>query len=175
MSTGRRPRVDGLGLETVGVQATGRGIPVDKRLSAGERLWAIGDVNGIWQLTHVGKYQGRVVAANMARRPPRSQLRGRASSGLHRSAGCLGRRGRGLLQRSAPDASFDLDGVHRLLDRRRIMSWPLAGLETSLAKRADCALSMIVLLARRRVSTLREAERTTRRTRTWGSERGTAG
>ncbi len=33
--------------------------------SAGERLWAIGDVNGIWQLTHVGKYQGRVVAANI--------------------------------------------------------------------------------------------------------------
>jgi dihydrolipoamide dehydrogenase len=27
--------------------------------------WAIGDVTGIWQLTHVGKYQGRVVAANI--------------------------------------------------------------------------------------------------------------
>jgi dihydrolipoamide dehydrogenase len=65
VATGRRPRVDGLGLETVGVKADGRGIPVDARLSAGERLWAIGDVNGIWQLTHVGKYQGRVVAANI--------------------------------------------------------------------------------------------------------------
>ena len=31
----------------------------------GERLWAIGDVNGIWQLTHVGKYQARIVAANI--------------------------------------------------------------------------------------------------------------
>jgi pyruvate/2-oxoglutarate dehydrogenase complex dihydrolipoamide dehydrogenase (E3) component len=65
VATGRRPRVDGLGLETVGVEANGRGIPVDARLRAGERLWAIGDVNGIWQLTHVGKYQGRVVAANI--------------------------------------------------------------------------------------------------------------
>src|SRR5262249_36950328 len=65
VATGRRPRVDGLGLETVGIEASGRGIPVDARLRAGERLWAIGDVNGIWQLTHVGKYQGRVVAANI--------------------------------------------------------------------------------------------------------------
>jgi dihydrolipoamide dehydrogenase len=65
VATGRRPRVDGLGLETVGVKAGDRGIPVDARLRAGERLWAIGDVNGIWQLTHVGKYQGRVVAANI--------------------------------------------------------------------------------------------------------------
>jgi dihydrolipoamide dehydrogenase len=65
VATGRRPRVDGLGLETVGVEANKRGIPVDAQLRAGERLWAIGDVTGIWPLTHVGKYQGRVVAANI--------------------------------------------------------------------------------------------------------------
>src|SRR5436190_12711836 len=41
VATGRRPRVDGLGLETVGVEADGHGIPVDSRLRAGERLWAI--------------------------------------------------------------------------------------------------------------------------------------
>jgi pyruvate/2-oxoglutarate dehydrogenase complex dihydrolipoamide dehydrogenase (E3) component len=65
VATGRRPRVEGLGLETVGVEADGHGIPVDAHLRAGERLWAIGDVNGIWLLTHVGKYQGEVVAANI--------------------------------------------------------------------------------------------------------------
>jgi dihydrolipoamide dehydrogenase len=65
VATGRRPRVTGLGLETVGIEPNDRGIPVDSRLRAGERLWAIGDVNGIWQLTHVGKYQGRIVAANI--------------------------------------------------------------------------------------------------------------
>ncbi len=69
VATGRRPRVDGLGLETVGVEANARGIPVDARLRAGERLWAIGDVNGIWPLTHVGKYQARVVAANILGEP----------------------------------------------------------------------------------------------------------
>jgi dihydrolipoamide dehydrogenase len=65
VATGRRPRVSGLGLETVGIVADGRGIPVDARLRAAERVWAIGDANGIWQLTHVGKYQARVVAANI--------------------------------------------------------------------------------------------------------------
>ncbi len=65
VATGRRPRVDGIGLETVGIAPDGHGIPVDAHLRAGERLWAIGDVTGLWPLTHVGKYQGEVVAANI--------------------------------------------------------------------------------------------------------------
>jgi pyruvate/2-oxoglutarate dehydrogenase complex dihydrolipoamide dehydrogenase (E3) component len=69
VATGRRPRVAGIGLETVGIEPDPRGVPVDARLRAGERLWAIGDVTGIWPLTHVGKYQGRVVAANLLGKP----------------------------------------------------------------------------------------------------------
>jgi pyruvate/2-oxoglutarate dehydrogenase complex dihydrolipoamide dehydrogenase (E3) component len=65
-ATGRRPRVTGIGLETVGIDPDPRGIHVDEYLRAGERLWAIGDVNGIWPLTHVGEYEGDVVAANIA-------------------------------------------------------------------------------------------------------------
>jgi dihydrolipoamide dehydrogenase len=66
VATGRRPRVEGIGLDSVGVAADHRGIPVDDHLRAGERLWAIGDVTGIWPLTHVGEYQGDIVAANIA-------------------------------------------------------------------------------------------------------------
>ena len=69
VATGRRPRVSGLGLETVGVEPDPRGVPVDAHLRAAERVWAIGDVNGIWPLTHVGKYQGEVVAANILGEP----------------------------------------------------------------------------------------------------------
>src|SRR3954466_3317713 len=65
VATGRRPRVQGVGLETVGVEADAHGVPVDAHLRAAEKLWAIGDVNGLWPLTHVGKYQGDVVAANI--------------------------------------------------------------------------------------------------------------
>ena len=66
VATGRRPRVEGIGLETVGLAADPHGIQVDDHLRAGDRLWAIGDVNGIWPLTHVGEYEGDVVAANIA-------------------------------------------------------------------------------------------------------------
>jgi pyruvate/2-oxoglutarate dehydrogenase complex dihydrolipoamide dehydrogenase (E3) component len=69
VAAGRRPRVDGIGLETVGIDPDPRGVPVDARLAAGERLWAIGDVNGIWPLTHVGEYEGDVVAANILGEP----------------------------------------------------------------------------------------------------------
>jgi dihydrolipoamide dehydrogenase len=65
VATGRRPRVEDLGLETVGVEPDSHGVPVDAHLRAAENLWAIGDVTGLWPLTHVGKYQGEVVAANI--------------------------------------------------------------------------------------------------------------
>ena len=65
VATGRRPRIDGLGLENVGIEADPRGIPVDGRMRAAEGVWAIGDVTGIWPLTYVGKYHARIAAANI--------------------------------------------------------------------------------------------------------------
>ena len=65
VATGRRPRVRDIGLEKIGIDAAPRGIPVDERMSAGDGVWAIGDVTGIWPLTYVGKYHGRIAAANI--------------------------------------------------------------------------------------------------------------
>jgi pyruvate/2-oxoglutarate dehydrogenase complex dihydrolipoamide dehydrogenase (E3) component len=65
VATGRRPRVDGIGLETVGIEPGKKGIEVDSHLRAGENVWALGDVTGIWPLTYVGKYQGRIIADNI--------------------------------------------------------------------------------------------------------------
>jgi pyruvate/2-oxoglutarate dehydrogenase complex dihydrolipoamide dehydrogenase (E3) component len=69
VATGRRPRAAGLGLETVGVTAGPHGIPVDAHLRVADRVWAVGDVTGVRLLTHVGKYQGEVVAANILGEP----------------------------------------------------------------------------------------------------------
>jgi dihydrolipoamide dehydrogenase len=55
VATGRTPRLPA-GLDAV---------EIDERCAVGDGLWAIGDVTGVWPLTYVGKYQGRVVASNI--------------------------------------------------------------------------------------------------------------
>ena len=75
VATGRRPNVEGLGLEQLGVQVTSRGVTVDDRLRAADDVWAIGDVNGIAQFTHVGKYQARIAAADVCRRRAKADYR----------------------------------------------------------------------------------------------------
>jgi dihydrolipoamide dehydrogenase len=77
VATGRRPNVERLGLEELGVEVSQRGVEVDERLRArgADNVWAIGDVNGIAQFTHVGKYQARVAAADMCRRHAKADYR----------------------------------------------------------------------------------------------------
>ncbi|MCB0875719.1 MAG: NAD(P)/FAD-dependent oxidoreductase, partial [Solirubrobacterales bacterium] len=57
VAVGRRPRVEGIGLESVGAGTEGGPIEVDGRMrvEGSEWLYAIGDVNGRAQLTHMGK------------------------------------------------------------------------------------------------------------------------
>jgi pyruvate/2-oxoglutarate dehydrogenase complex dihydrolipoamide dehydrogenase (E3) component len=75
VATGRKPRVEGLGFEQLGLTITRRGIEVDDHLRAAENVWALGDVTGIAPFTHVGKYQARVIAANLAGRDTRADYR----------------------------------------------------------------------------------------------------
>jgi pyruvate/2-oxoglutarate dehydrogenase complex dihydrolipoamide dehydrogenase (E3) component len=75
VAVGRRPNVSGFGLDRLGVELTPRGISVDDRLCAGDRVWAIGDAAGVALFTHVGKYQARVAAANIAGRETRADYR----------------------------------------------------------------------------------------------------
>jgi len=75
VATGRRPNTEELGLEQLGVTIGPRGIAVDERLRAADAVWAIGDVNGVALFTHVGKYQARVAAADIAGHPARADYR----------------------------------------------------------------------------------------------------
>jgi pyruvate/2-oxoglutarate dehydrogenase complex dihydrolipoamide dehydrogenase (E3) component len=75
VATGRRPNVENLGLEQLGVEITKKGVTVDDRMRAADGVWAIGDPTGIQLLTHVGKYQARVAAANVAGRDYRADYR----------------------------------------------------------------------------------------------------
>jgi len=66
VATGRRANTEGLGLEQLGVEVGRRGIETDETLRAADGVWAIGDCTGVAQFTHVGKYQARVAARNVA-------------------------------------------------------------------------------------------------------------
>jgi dihydrolipoamide dehydrogenase len=61
--TGRKAHTDELGLESVGLEG-GKAIDVDERLRVPGRDWlyVVGDANGRVLLTHMGKYQARLVA-----------------------------------------------------------------------------------------------------------------
>jgi pyruvate/2-oxoglutarate dehydrogenase complex dihydrolipoamide dehydrogenase (E3) component len=78
LATGRRPRVSGLGLEKLGIDAA-TALPVDETCrvvpttapapASGKknpgRVWAAGDVTAVAPYTHTARYQARIVAANI--------------------------------------------------------------------------------------------------------------
>lgn len=68
-ATGRAPRTDDLGLETIGLDP-GSWLPVDEslRVQGSEWLYAVGDANHRALLTHQGKYQARIAGAAITAR-----------------------------------------------------------------------------------------------------------
>lgn len=74
---GRKPPTEDLGLDTVGL-APGKYVDTDDTLQVPEHPWlyAIGDVNGRAPLTHMGKYQARLTADNIAGGDERIEIDG---------------------------------------------------------------------------------------------------
>ncbi|THA27190.1 NAD(P)/FAD-dependent oxidoreductase [Streptomyces sp. RKND-216] len=65
VATGRRPRLTGLGLETVGLDPDARALDVDGRLRAAPGVWGVGDLTGRGLFTHVAMYQGEIAARDI--------------------------------------------------------------------------------------------------------------
>ena len=67
VATGRRPRVEGLGLDAAGVRVDRSGVVVDDRLAtSAPSVYAAGDVTGKYPFTHIAAYQGRIAGENAA-------------------------------------------------------------------------------------------------------------
>ena len=105
VATGRRANVEGL--EASGATIGPRGVEVDEHCRAAENVWAIGDVTGVAQFTHVGKYQARVAAANLCGREVRADYRA-IPAGIFTDpeVGTVGRT-------EGVSARYDLSGVSR--------------------------------------------------------------
>ncbi len=71
VAAGRTANVSDIGLETIGLDSRGP-ISVDRSMRAVDLvdgwLYAVGDVNGLNLLTHMGKYQGRICGDAIAAR-----------------------------------------------------------------------------------------------------------
>ncbi|MGH3907336.1 MAG: dihydrolipoyl dehydrogenase family protein [Pseudonocardiaceae bacterium] len=65
VAVGRRPELRGLGLASVGLDETGRAVPVDERMRAADGLWAVGDVTGFGGFTHLAVHQARIAIADI--------------------------------------------------------------------------------------------------------------
>ena len=71
IAVGRKANVEGLGLERAGIEYSPRGIPVDARLrTSNKKVFAIGDVTGGFQFTHMAGYQAGIVIRNALFRLP---------------------------------------------------------------------------------------------------------
>ena len=71
VAAGRQPNLDGLNLDAAGVAHDAKGITVDRRLrTANRRIFAIGDVAGRYQFTHMAGYDAGIVLRNILFRLP---------------------------------------------------------------------------------------------------------
>jgi pyruvate/2-oxoglutarate dehydrogenase complex dihydrolipoamide dehydrogenase (E3) component len=72
VALGRVANIEGLGLETIGIEHDRRGIKVDQRMRTNHKhIYAVGDVNGGFQFTHAAGYEGGIVISNAIFRLPR--------------------------------------------------------------------------------------------------------
>ncbi|TDB91438.1 NAD(P)/FAD-dependent oxidoreductase [Actinomadura sp. 7K534] len=65
VAAGRRPNLKGLGLANVGLDEDARQIQVDGHLRAAEGVWAVGDITGMGQFTHVSMYQAAIAVRDI--------------------------------------------------------------------------------------------------------------
>nr|WP_321461707.1 FAD-dependent oxidoreductase [uncultured Cohaesibacter sp.] len=66
VAAGRKPNVDGLALENAGIRFDAHGIAVNAKMkTSNRRVYAIGDVTGGMQFTHVAGYHAGLVVRNI--------------------------------------------------------------------------------------------------------------
>jgi pyruvate/2-oxoglutarate dehydrogenase complex dihydrolipoamide dehydrogenase (E3) component len=72
VALGRKPNIEGLGLEHIGVELNKNGVKVDNRLRTNiKHIYAAGDVTGAYQFTHAAGYEGGIVISNAIFHLPR--------------------------------------------------------------------------------------------------------
>ena len=139
VATGRRPNIEGIGLDAAGIEHGRRGITVDARLrTTNRRVFAIGDVTGGLQFTHVAGYHAGIVIKNALFRLP-SKASDRATPWVTYTDPEIAHVG------LTEEAAIASDRDHE------IVRWPFAEVDRALAERADEGLIKLVVTPSGRV------------------------
>ncbi|MFF5172561.1 dihydrolipoyl dehydrogenase family protein [Micromonospora sp. NPDC000089] len=88
--TGRRAHLEELGLDSVGVDASQRYLPVDDRLHVTDGIWAVGDLTGEGAFTHIAMYQAAIVIADLLDRARHAEGGADASGTASVTGGAMG-------------------------------------------------------------------------------------
>jgi pyruvate/2-oxoglutarate dehydrogenase complex dihydrolipoamide dehydrogenase (E3) component len=139
VAAGRRANVEGLGLEAAGIEHSPRGIEVDDRLrTSNKRVFAIGDVAGGFQFTHMAAYHAGIVIRNALFRLP-AKVDERAVPWVTYTAPELAQVG--LTELMAKDRGIEL----------RPLTWPFAENDRAQAERATAGFVKALVDKRGRV------------------------
>jgi pyruvate/2-oxoglutarate dehydrogenase complex dihydrolipoamide dehydrogenase (E3) component len=65
VATGRAARLDGLGLDTIGLDPSARFLRTDDRMRAGDKVWGVGDVTGNGNFTHMAMYEADIAVRDI--------------------------------------------------------------------------------------------------------------
>jgi pyruvate/2-oxoglutarate dehydrogenase complex dihydrolipoamide dehydrogenase (E3) component len=72
VAAGRRPNLEGLGIEGLSLETSRSGLVVDARMRTSLRhIYAAGDITGAYQFTHAAGYEGGIVLSNALLHLPR--------------------------------------------------------------------------------------------------------
>ena len=139
IAAGRRPNVDGLDLETAGIAYSPAGIQVDARLrTTNRRVFAVGDVAGGYQFTHMAGYHAGIVLRNALFRLP-AKVDTRAVPWVTYTAPELAQVG--LTEDRARKQAGDI----------RVLRWPFAENDRARAERETDGLVKVITTPRGRI------------------------
>jgi pyruvate/2-oxoglutarate dehydrogenase complex dihydrolipoamide dehydrogenase (E3) component len=139
IAAGRRPNVGGLDLEKAGIAYSPAGIQVDARLrTTNRRVFAIGDVAGGYQFTHMAAYHAGIVLRNALFRLP-AKVDTRAVPWVTYTAPELAQVG--LTEDRARKRAGDI----------RVLRWPFAENDRARAERETDGLVKVITTPRGRI------------------------
>ena len=144
VAAGRLANVAGLGLEEAGIDFSARGITVDHRLrTTNKRVFAIGDVTGGLQFTHVASYHAGVVLKNaLFRLPARAD---------HSAVPWVTYTDPELAHVGLTEAQACDEQGRKKYGAVRVLRWPFADNDRARAERRTDGLAKVIVCRRGRV------------------------